>query len=96
LEFEWDENKNRANLVKHGIDFNDAILVFDGPFLTEEDDGPWQGEVRDRTMGLIHAVVTVVIIHTDRDDTIRLISARRATPNERRIFEAAIYPSAHS
>lgn len=96
MEFEWDENKNRANMAKHGIDFNDAIRAFDGPYLTEENDGPWQGEIRDRTFGLINGVVVVVIIHTDRDGKTRLISARRATPNERRKFEAAVYPSAYS
>ena len=96
MEFEWDENKNRANLAKHGIDFRDAVRVFDGPHQTEEDDGLWQGEIRDRTLGLIEGITILLIIHTDRNGKTRLISARRATPNERRKFEAAVYPPSYS
>jgi uncharacterized protein len=95
LEFEWDEAKNRANIAKHGIDFNDAVRAFDGTNLTEQDDGHWHGEVRYRTFGLIDGLTIVIIIHTDRDGRTRLISARRAEPNERRKFEASVYPSAY-
>jgi uncharacterized protein len=94
-EFEWDEAKNRANIAKHGIDFNDAVRAFDGPIQTEEDDDFWHGEVRERTSGLLDGLTIVVIVHTDRDGRTRLISARRASPNERRKFEAAIFPSAY-
>ncbi len=96
MEFEWDENKNRTNIAKHGIDFRDAVRVFDSTYQTEEDDGPWQGEIRDRTLGLLDGIIVLVIIHTDRNGKTRLISARRATPHERRKFEAAVYPSSYS
>jgi uncharacterized protein len=95
LEFEWDEAKNRANIAKHGIDFNDAVRAFDGPFQTEEDDDIWHGEIRERTTGVLDGLTIVVIVHTDRDGRTRLISARRASPNERRKFETAIFPSAY-
>jgi uncharacterized protein len=95
LEFEWDEAKNRANIAKHGIDFKDAVREFDGPFQTEEDDDIWHGEIRDRTTGVLDGLTIVVIVHTDRDGRTRLISARRASPNERRKFETAVFPSAY-
>ena len=96
MEFEWDEAKNRSNIAKHGIDFNDAVRVFDGPFQTEEDDDFWHGEIRERTYGLLDGVTVAVIVHTDRDGRTRLISARRASHSERRKFEAAVFPSAYS
>jgi uncharacterized protein len=95
MQFEWDEDKNRANVAKHGIDFNDAVRVFKGPFQTEEDEDNWHGEIRERTTGVLDGLTIVVIVHTDRDGRTRLISARRASPNERRKFETAIFPSAY-
>lgn len=85
--FAWDEDKNRANRRKHGISFEEAATIFDGPVLSlDEDSDPT--EVRERSFGLIGGVVVGCVIHTDRDDTIRIISARKATPNERKLFDA--------
>jgi uncharacterized protein len=96
LEFEWDENKNRLNIAKHGIDFNDAKRVFDGPIYTDEEDEYHFGEYRFHTLGLLDGLVVLMVIHTDREDRVRLISAREATPYERRKFEATVFPSAYS
>lgn len=85
--FEWDEDKNRANRRKHGISFEEAATIFDGPVLSLEDDSD-PTEVRERSFGLIGGLVVACVVHTDRDDTIRIISARKATPNERKLFNA--------
>jgi uncharacterized DUF497 family protein len=94
MDFEWDVAKNRINIAKHGIDFRDAIRAFDGPVLVEEDGDYGYGEVRDRSIGRMDGLVVIVIIHTDRAGKVRIISARKATPHERRKFEAAFFPSA--
>lgn len=85
--FEWDEAKNLANRRKHGISFEEAATIFDGPVLSLEDDSD-PTEVRERSYGLIGGLVVACVIHTGRDDTTRIISARKATPNERKLFDA--------
>jgi uncharacterized DUF497 family protein len=85
--FEWDEDKNRANRREHGISFEEAATIFDGPVFSVEDDSD-PSEIRERSYGLIGGVVVACVIHTERDDTIRIISARKATPNERKHFDA--------
>ncbi len=84
--FEWDEDKNRANQRKHGISFEEASTIFDGPVLSLEDEGH-QSEVRERSYGLIGGVVVACVVHTDRDGKTRIISARKATRNERKHFD---------
>lgn len=81
MEFEWDENKRLANIRKHGIDFIDVEVVFEGDTVTVEDDRFDYGEQRFITFGLLEARV-IVIVHTERDNLIRIISARKATKNE--------------
>lgn len=66
MEFEWDEAKNRSNLEKHGISFEEASLIFDGPVLTYPDDRFEYGEVRWRSIGKIEEISVVAVIHTDR------------------------------
>ena len=85
--FEWDADKNLANRRKHGLSFEEASTIFEGPVLSLEDDGH-DGEVRERSYGLIGGLVVVCVIHTDRDGIIRIISARKATRNERKFFNA--------
>jgi hypothetical protein len=93
MEFEWDENKNRANIAKHGIGFEQAKAVFDDPYsLTYVDDRFEYGEAREISLGLIPLVVqgqslVVVVVHTDREGATRIISARKATRKERRLYE---------
>jgi uncharacterized DUF497 family protein len=85
--FEWDPEKNLANRSKHGISFEEASTIFDGPVLSHED-GSDPGEARERSYGLIGGLVVVCVIHTDRDGATRIISARKATKHERKLFDA--------
>ena len=83
--FAWDETKRRLNLRKHGIDFADAEKIFRGLTFTVEDDREDYGERRFLTLGLLEDQV-VSVAHTERDDTIRLISIRKATKHEARFY----------
>jgi len=83
--FEWDEAKRLANLDKHGIDFIDVPEVFEGDIVTVEDDRYSYGEQRFVTFGLLQGRV-VAVVHTDRGESIRIISARKATKNEQRSY----------
>ncbi len=85
MEFEWDETKRLANLSKHGIDFIEVSLVFDGEIVTVEDERFSYGEQRFVTFGLLQGRV-VAIVHTEREEFTRIISARKATKYEQRIY----------
>ena len=78
LKFEWDEDKNKLNYKKHGIDFETAMLVFNDLQRIEI------YEDRYNTIGMVHDVLFVV--YTERKENIRLISARLATKTERSIY----------
>jgi hypothetical protein len=84
--FEWDPAKNTSNIEKHGLSFEEAATIFDGPTLTGFDDSA--DEPREKSFGLIGGIVVACVIHTDHGDRIRIISARRATANERKLFDA--------
>jgi uncharacterized DUF497 family protein len=90
MRFEWDEVKNRRNLEKHKISFETARLVFDDPHSRSIQDRVVDGEERWQTIGMIKGLI-VVVAHTYREDAeeevIRVISARKATPAERRVYE---------
>lgn len=81
MNFEWDEKKRLANVQKHGIDFVGCEDVFAGFSLTAEDTTRDYGEQRFLTLGLLDGRV-VSVCHTDRGDTIRIISIRKATRYE--------------
>lgn len=87
MRFEWDENKNRGNLVKHKVSFETASLVFDDPLALAIQDRIVEGEERWQTLGMVSGVV-LLVAHTyryeDSDEVIRLISARKAVARERR------------
>jgi uncharacterized DUF497 family protein len=83
MEFEWDLTKNRANIAKHGVSFEDAARIFEGPVLTYPDDRLEYGEQRWVSIGVVGAVTYLTALNTDRDGTERIISARRATKRER-------------
>jgi len=85
--FEWDNDKNAINLAKHGISFEEAATIFEGPVFTLADEGS-PDEVRERSYGLINGITVICVIHTDRGEAIRIISARKATRNERELFNA--------
>ena len=90
--FSWDESKNRINLRKHGISFEAAKLVFDDPFHVTRQDRIENGEQRWQTVGMVGDVVLLLVAHTWHDvenegEHIRIISARRATRLERKVYE---------
>ena len=87
--FEWNEQKRRQNLRKHGIDFRDGKSVFSGPLLTMLDDRVDYLESRFVTFGLLGGRV-VAVAHTEANNTIRIISMRRATRHEHDQFFKAI------
>lgn len=74
MQFEWDEEKRQQNLDKHGVDFLDAALIFEGETLLREDTRADYGEVRFASLGMVDDV-PYVVIHTERNGNIRLISA---------------------
>ncbi len=77
LSFEWDEEKNAANIKNHGIDFLDAALIFENPTLEAIDDRADYGEVRTIAFGLSGETV-LQVVYTWRGENIRIISARKA------------------
>jgi uncharacterized protein len=85
MDFEWDEAKNRRNLAKHGICFEEAARVFAGPTLREGDDRGAHGEIRFRVFGMV-AGRLLCVVYTMRQDCVRIISARRASRAERRAY----------
>ncbi len=89
LLFEWDENKDSQNISKHGVSFEEATTSFgDQMSITIYD--PLHSEKEDRfvLIGMSNKNRLLVVIHTDRNDKIRIISARKATRNERRQYES--------
>lgn len=84
--FEWDDAKNRANQQKHGLSFEEAALVFNNPVLTRIDSRADYGEIRQVSTGTLGGQVVVVVIHTNRVDVTRIISARLANRKERRAY----------
>ncbi len=82
--FEWDENKRTLNFEKHGIDFVDAIDVF-MDLSRIEFEKIRDGELRYLTIGSVNDVV-ILVVYTYRGSTVRLISARRASKNEREAY----------
>jgi hypothetical protein len=81
MRFEWDEAKRVANLRKHGIDFVDVPEIFERDTVTVIDDRFEYDEVRYLTLGLLKSRV-ILVVHTESDDIIRIISARKATRYE--------------
>ena len=90
MRFEWDESKNRQNLLKHDIRFETAALVFDDPRALSQTDQFCDDEERWVTIGMDSLARILVVAFTWREDRIRLISARLATPKERKQYEEGI------
>ena len=88
--FEWDEQKNVVNLTKHGISFDEAKLIFDGPVFTWPDKRSDYDEMREISIGMILGLVVVTVVHTDRNGRTRIISARLANRRERRLYHEHI------
>ncbi|HIE26863.1 TPA: BrnT family toxin [Candidatus Poribacteria bacterium] len=91
MEFEWDENKNLKNIKKHGISFKRATKIFiSGNVLEWIDDRYDYGEERIIALGRSERII-LYVVYTWRGNARRIISARRATKNERRKY-LAVYP----
>jgi uncharacterized protein len=93
LQFTWDERKNRANRRKHGISFETAALVFDDPYHLSTQDREVEGELRWQTIGMVQGKQILLVAHTlselvheVNEEVIRIISARKATLQERSIY----------
>lgn len=84
--FEWDEQKRRSNLRKHRIDFADAVTALDDPGALTMPDAESDEEDRFVTLGADLFGRLLIVVYTWRDDTVRLISARKATPSERKQY----------
>ncbi len=87
MRFEWDEQKSRSNFQKHGIEFADAVTVLDDTAaLTRQDTD--SDEIRHIALGMDAIGRLLVVVYTYRDEeSIRIISARRATRPERASYE---------
>jgi uncharacterized DUF497 family protein len=87
----WDLKKNDSNILKHGIDFNDAIEMFNFPMLTCIDNRKNYGEERWVGIGFLKGIIAVIIFTEDDDrNVIRIISVRKATKDESKSFKQKI------
>ena len=89
MEFEWNEHKNAININKHGIDFRAAAKVFKDPhFLVNEDNRHHYSEKRFQIIGVVEPHGVLFVVYTERcENTIRIISARKANKKERRLYQ---------
>ena len=90
LNFEWDEKKAKSNRKKHGIGFDEAATVFLDPFsITIPDHDHFAEEQRYIDIGRSEKGRVLVVVYTDREANIRIISCRKATCSERQYYEEA-------
>ena len=91
MRFEWDEDKNRTNKIKHHLSFETAKGVFADPLHRSIPDRIEDGEQRWQTIGMIGGILLLLVAHTYEDDSgdqvVRIISARKANRKERREYE---------
>ena len=89
--FEWDRMKAARNVIKHGVRFTEAATVFfDRDALFEDDEEHSDGERRYTVIGHSIRLRELFVVHVHRGDNIRIVSARRAEPEERREYEARL------
>lgn len=89
MQFTWDERKERINQRKHGISFETAALAFDDPYHVSRVDRDEEGELRWQTIGMVKGIQVLLVAHTvteSDEEIVHIISARKATPRERRIY----------
>jgi uncharacterized DUF497 family protein len=89
MDFEWDHEKNKANILKHGVDFIDAMLIFETFVLSAVDRRHDYGEQRGRSIGIVDDDCFVVV-HTQRGSSVRLISAWKGGTDERELYRAYV------
>ena len=85
MKFEWDKEKNKSNIQKHGIDFSDSIKIFENTMVIKLDERSNYGENRLIGLGQIENIV-IVIVYTKRNDRLRITSIRKANRKERKIY----------
>ena len=85
MRFEWDERKRRSNLEKHGVDFSDLESLFASETVTVLDERVDHGEQRFITLGLLKGIV-LTVAHTETDEVVRILSARKATRYEEETY----------
>lgn len=86
--FEWDDQKAAINLEKHGVSFDEAVSVFaDEMALTFSDTDHSDNEDRSRTYGVSNKGRLLVVVHTERRNGVRIISARKASKYEKSIYD---------
>ncbi|MCC5637997.1 BrnT family toxin [Nostoc sp. CHAB 5844] len=91
MEFEWNSDKAMLNLEKHGVFFQEAATVFNDPLsITFPEPDHSIGESRYVIIGLSGFGQLLVVAHSDRGEKVRIISARKATRQERRFYEEGI------
>jgi uncharacterized DUF497 family protein len=90
--FEWDDDKNLANIAKHGVSFDAVIGIFDAPMVETVDERFDYGECRTISVGATKGRV-LVVVWTMRGETRRIISARIASRNERQAYHQKVGPS---
>ena len=90
MRYTWTESKNRRNLKLHGIAFENAVCIFDGPTLEQVDNRFDYGERRVYAIGVVNGL-EITVIYTDREEEERrIISAWRSEPHERRAYWRSI------
>lgn len=92
MQFEWDEDKAQSNVTKHKVTFKEAVTVWTDPFaLIAPDPEHSVEEVREWIIGTSYIQRVLVVVYTVRDANTRIISARKATRNERQQYEEESY-----
>jgi len=86
VEHEWDPKKSKLNLQKHGVSFEEAKEIFYGSVFTAEDSRKDYGERRFISIGSISNIIFLVVVHTDRLNKMRIISARKANHKEKGLY----------
>ena len=91
MKFEWDPDKAALNRKKHGVDFADAVGVFEDELAITVEDNDAEGELRFITIGMDFTLKVLVVVYASRvSDVIRIVSARKATKKERLTYEKGI------
>jgi uncharacterized protein len=89
-DFEWDSHKAATNVAKHGVSFEEAATAFDDPRSVDAPDR--HDPARFVLIGRSALARVLFVVHAERGDRIRIISARRATPQQRRRYEEDLEP----
>ena len=90
MRFTWDENKNIANIAKHRLDFKDAYKIFKAFMMIELDDREDYGETRCHGIGMLDNRLVFVVYTEPDEDTVRIISLRKAYTHERKLYQRSL------